>query len=127
MASKCLWIAVLVCAGSCAGWAQLTDRTLAPNTANVGIAKSLQDETGTGRGDMMTWNSSVFIIDPIPFDRSVVDASFFSGSSPVLMAKAKMKEMVRGTSIRIMRLGPDSPTVVRCATDDPRVRQALAA
>jgi hypothetical protein len=47
--------------------AQLTDRTLAPNTANVGIAKSLQHETGSGRGDMMTWNSSVFIINRDPF------------------------------------------------------------
>jgi hypothetical protein len=70
MLTKTLWVAVLVCAGSCAGWAQLTDRTLAPNTAAVGIAKSLQDETGAGRGDLMTWNSSIFIINRDPF-RSV--------------------------------------------------------
>jgi hypothetical protein len=70
MLTKTLWIAVLVWAGSCVGWAQLTDRTLAPNTAAVGIAKSLQDETGAGRGDLMTWNSSIFIINRDPF-RSV--------------------------------------------------------
>ncbi len=70
MLTKTLWIAVLVCAGSCVGWAQLTDRTLAPNTAAVGVAKSLQDETGAGRGDLMTWNSSIFIINRDPF-RSV--------------------------------------------------------
>jgi hypothetical protein len=46
---------------------QLTDQTQAPNTAKVGIAKSLQDETGAGRGDINTWNSSIFIIQRDPF------------------------------------------------------------
>jgi hypothetical protein len=53
-----------------AGWAQLTDRTQAPNTAKAGIAKSLQDETGAGRGDVMTVGSSIYIIGRDPF-RSV--------------------------------------------------------
>ena len=70
MWSKSLWLAVLVCAGSCPGIAQMTDRTLAPNTAKVGIAKSLEEETGAGRGDVMTWNSSIFLINRDPF-RSV--------------------------------------------------------
>ena len=43
--------------------AQLTDRTQAPNIANAGIAKSLQDEIGAGRGDVNTWNSSVYNIN----------------------------------------------------------------
>lgn len=47
--------------------AQLTDQTQAPNTAKVGIAKSLQDETGPGRGDVMTPGSSIFIINRDPF------------------------------------------------------------
>jgi hypothetical protein len=47
--------------------AQLTDQTQAPNAAKVGIAKSLQDETGAGRGDANTWNSSIFIIQRDPF------------------------------------------------------------
>jgi len=47
--------------------AQLTDQTQAPNTVRVGIAKSLQDEIGTGRGDANTWNSSIFIIQRDPF------------------------------------------------------------
>ncbi|MGH9640924.1 MAG: di-heme oxidoredictase family protein [Terriglobales bacterium] len=54
-----------ICAGT--AWAQLTDRTQAPNTAKAGIAKSLQDETGTGRGDIMTSGSSIFIINRDPF------------------------------------------------------------
>ena len=47
--------------------AQLTDLTQAPNNAKVGIAKSLQDEAGPGRGDANTWNSSIFIIQRDPF------------------------------------------------------------
>lgn len=47
--------------------AQLTDQTQAPNSAKAGIAKSLQDETGAGRGDANTWNSSIFIIQRDPF------------------------------------------------------------
>jgi hypothetical protein len=63
-----LWI-VILCAGvfSSPAWAQLTDQTQAPNTAKVGIAKSLQDETGAGRGDANSWNSSIFIIQRDPF------------------------------------------------------------
>jgi hypothetical protein len=47
--------------------AQLIDKTMAPNTANEGIAKSLTDEIGTGRGDINTPGSSAFIIARDPF------------------------------------------------------------
>ena len=47
--------------------AQLVDRTLAPNAANEGIAKSLLDQIGAGRGDWMTPLSSSFIIARDPF------------------------------------------------------------
>jgi hypothetical protein len=50
--------------------AQLVDNNLAPNTAKAGINKSLADEIGPGRGDIMTPNSSLFIINRDPF-RSV--------------------------------------------------------
>jgi len=60
----CLVIALLPCLPALA---QLTDQTQAPNTVRVGIAKSLQDEIGTGRGDANTWNSSIFIIQRDPF------------------------------------------------------------
>src|SRR5947209_11690658 len=50
--------------------AQLIDNNLAPNTAKAGINKSLADEIGAGRGDIMTPNSSLFIINRDPF-RSV--------------------------------------------------------
>jgi Di-haem oxidoreductase, putative peroxidase len=47
--------------------AQLVDNNLAPNTAKAGINKSLADEIGAGRGDIMTPNSSLFIINRDPF------------------------------------------------------------
>jgi hypothetical protein len=50
--------------------AQLIDRTVAPNAVNAGIAKSLTQQIGTGRGDILTENSSAFIIARDPF-RSV--------------------------------------------------------
>jgi hypothetical protein len=50
--------------------AQLVDNALATNTAKAGINKSLADEIGPGRGDLMTPNSSLFIINRDPF-RSV--------------------------------------------------------
>jgi len=67
MVFRVLRLALLTCIWCCAAWGQLTDQTQAPNTAKVGIAKSLPDEVGAGRGDANTWNSSVFIIQRDPF------------------------------------------------------------
>ena len=47
--------------------AQLIDRTLSPNVAHEGIAKSLSQEIGAGRGDINTPDSSAFIIARDPF------------------------------------------------------------
>ena len=47
--------------------AQMPDRTQNPNLANFGIAKSLIDEIGAGRGDSTVPNSSAFIIARDPF------------------------------------------------------------
>src|SRR4051812_31713711 len=47
--------------------AQLIDRTKSPNIVNAGIALSLLDEIGTGRGDIYTTDSSAFIIARDPF------------------------------------------------------------
>src|SRR5882757_4105118 len=50
-----------------AAQAQMIDNTQAPNTAKAGINKSLLDEVGAGRGDVMTAGSSVFIINRDPY------------------------------------------------------------
>jgi hypothetical protein len=67
MQARFLIYALSLCVCVVPAAAQLTDQTQAPNTAKVGIAKSLQDETGSGRGDANTWNSSIFIIQRDPF------------------------------------------------------------
>jgi len=46
---------------------QSIDRTQNPNIANAGIAKSLAEEVGAGRGDLQTPDSSSFIIARDPF------------------------------------------------------------
>src|SRR5215470_778571 len=46
---------------------QLIDKTRAPNVSGDGIAKSLADQIGAGRGDVMTPDSSTFIIRRDPF------------------------------------------------------------
>ncbi|MBA3960457.1 MAG: thiol oxidoreductase-like protein [Chthoniobacterales bacterium] len=61
------WGLFLLVASPGISWAQLTDRTLAPNNAQAGIAKSLGQETGVGRGDPDTLDSSLFIIERDPF------------------------------------------------------------
>ena len=48
-------------------YAQTIDRTTAPNTINAGIAKSLAEEIGAGRGDRFTPDSSSLIIARDPF------------------------------------------------------------
>jgi hypothetical protein len=50
-----------------AGQAQMIDNNQAPNTAKAGINKSLLAEIGAGRGDVMTANSSIFLIKRDPF------------------------------------------------------------
>ena len=71
MFSRVLGLILLASIWCCAGWGQLTDQTQAPNTAKVGIAKSLPDEVGAGRGDANSWNSSIFIIQRDPFRVSI--------------------------------------------------------
>jgi hypothetical protein len=49
--------------------AQLTDITQTPNRANAGIQKSLEEQIGADQGDVMTPDSSLFIIQRDPFRR----------------------------------------------------------
>src|SRR5215216_4140518 len=47
--------------------AQLVDKTKAPNVADEGISKTFAQQAGAGRGDVMTPDSSTFIIARDPF------------------------------------------------------------
>jgi hypothetical protein len=49
------------------GRAQETDLTQTPNSEGAGIHKSFEQEVGAGRGDIMTPDSSLFIINRDPF------------------------------------------------------------
>jgi hypothetical protein len=64
-------ILLLACAAGPAATApvvaQLIDRTMAPHTANEGIALSLAQQVGAGRGDINVPDSSAFIIARDPF------------------------------------------------------------
>ncbi len=55
---------VLLCASAAA---QLTDQTQTPNGFGAGMAKSLPQQVGAGRGDVMTPTSSRFLIARDPF------------------------------------------------------------
>ena len=46
--------------------AQLTDVTQTPNPINAGIAKSLEEQVGPGRGDPFTPKSSIYLINRDP-------------------------------------------------------------
>jgi len=48
------------------GHAELNDLTQTPNSAGAGIHKALEDQIGTGRGDLHTPDSSIFIINRDP-------------------------------------------------------------
>jgi hypothetical protein len=62
--------AALACAATLAltgtAAAQLTDQLQTPNTAGVGIAKSLEEEIGAGTGDWFTPDSSEYLIHRDP-------------------------------------------------------------
>jgi hypothetical protein len=48
-------------------WAGLVDRNVAVSTTGDGIAMTYEQEIGAGRGDVMTIDSSMFIIQRDPF------------------------------------------------------------
>jgi len=57
-----LALALAVTAATLPVLSQSIDRNQNPNIANAGIAKTLPQEIGAGRGDVMTPDSSAFII-----------------------------------------------------------------
>ena len=114
----CLWPALVV--------GQLTDRTQAPNTANAGIAKSLQEEIGPGRGDVMTPGSSVYIIAAIPSDQYGAAGNCFSANLRTYRDRGPMKATAKAISTPTARLVQASPTVAHCVTGARRARPAWA-
>jgi len=67
MARQLIVVCAVVLATGSGILAQLIDRTTAPNTSGDGIALSLAEQIGAGRGDWLTEDSSLFIIHRDPF------------------------------------------------------------
>src|SRR5581483_11344432 len=67
-AEECFRIGLIPVLGlSMAVQAQMIDNTQAINTAGAGINKSLTDEIGAGRGNLLSPNSSIYIINRDPY------------------------------------------------------------
>jgi hypothetical protein len=64
-------VAVLAMVFSARASAQETDLTQTPNAVGAGIYKSLEEQIGAGRGDILTPDSSLFLIARDPF-RAIV-------------------------------------------------------
>ncbi|MGE0130903.1 MAG: di-heme oxidoredictase family protein [Blastocatellales bacterium] len=64
---KALALGAALAALAATALGQLPDKTKTPNVAGEGINKSLIQQIGAGRGDVMTPNSSAFIIARDPF------------------------------------------------------------
>jgi mono/diheme cytochrome c family protein len=64
---RVLGVAIVAIAGAAPASAQLVDRSQTPNAANEGIAKSLPQQIGRGRGDVDTPDTSAYIIARDPF------------------------------------------------------------
>lgn len=61
------WLALFVFVFSTAlAWSQLVDKTQTPNTAGAGIALSLEQQVGDGRGEVTEPNTSLFFISRDP-------------------------------------------------------------
>ena len=79
MFSRVLGLILLTCIWCCAAWGQLTDQTQAPNTAKVGIAKSLPDEVGAAvRED----RSRSFHAEPLSIGTQLVGILVLASQQP---------------------------------------------
>lgn len=88
---------------------QLSDRTQTPNGANAGIAKSLAQEIGAGRGDELTPGSSRFVIARDPF-RSI----------------RRGRQLFQRKYTEVQGLGPRTQDGVGDITADPSIGAGLA-
>lgn len=61
-----LVVVVVTVLGTTVAWSQLVDRTQSPNTAGVGIALSLEQQIGDGRGAVTTPNTSLYFVSRDP-------------------------------------------------------------
>src|SRR5260221_5986517 len=102
--------------------AQLVDRTLAPNLANEGIAKSFADEVGAGRGDWFTPDSSSYIITRDPFRAIRRGRQLFQRKFNVLQGAGPITQNGSGNIGHVLAIG--AGLADSCATCDSRPRRS---
>jgi hypothetical protein len=117
--------------------AQLIDRTAAPNASGDGVALSLAEQIGAGRGDWFTKDSSLFIINRDPFrairrGRQLFQRKFTvaAGVGPVMGDDAGNIEVDRvigaGLADSCAACTSASTTARRAASSSPRRSGAWA-
>jgi len=106
--------------------AQLIDNTQATSTANAGINKSLSDEVGAGRGDVMTPGSSIYIINRDPYRSIRRGRQLFQRKFTRAQGQDRMKAMGSAISTLTSGLARDWPIAVPCVTAARADRQVLA-
>ena len=118
--------AALLSLAAASSSAQLIDRTQAPNIANEGIAKSLE-QIGAGRGDWTTPDSSSFIIARDPFRAIRRGRQLFQRKFTRGRARARSPATARRSSTRTSRSARAWPTAAPRATAGRAARPASAA
>src|SRR5438132_6180651 len=103
--------------------AQMIDNTQAPNTAKAGINKSLLDEIGAGRGDVMTPGSSIYIISRDPYRSIRRGRQLFQRKFTHVQGQGPTKKTASATSTPTSPLARVSPIAVPYAMGVPAVRE----
>ncbi len=99
-------------------FAQLIDKTKAPNLADEGIYKSYTQQIGAGRGDLLTPDSSAFIISRDPFRSIRRGRQLFQRKFTRIEGQGPLQGDGWETSTRILPSAPGSPIVAPPVTVD---------
>ena len=81
--------------------AQIVDRIKAPNAANEGIAKTLEQQVGADRGDWYTPESSSFIISRDPFRAIRRGRQLFQRKFSLIEGQGSLRTTAAATSAPI--------------------------
>ena len=100
-----------------ASWAQLTDRTQAPNMPRPESPSLCKMRQGRARRSANSWNSSIFIIQRDPFRSIRRGRQLFQRKFTRLQGQGANEGDGVGDLNSNGALGAGSPTVVPCVTD----------
>ena len=106
--------------------AQESDLTQTPNAIGAGIYKSLDEQIGAGRGDILTPDSSGFLIARDPFRAIVRGRQLFQRKFTQAQGVGPRTDDGEGDIARAIRVrsSPGLPTAVPPVTGDRAARPA---